>query len=74
MLIAGHPAAVDCMVAVDDETIVTGAADGIIRLMTIQVVLLCLQYTGRQVSSPAFVDVGSICCAKWPAVRWSQAR
>jgi hypothetical protein len=25
------------MVAVDDETIVTGAADGIIRLMTIQV-------------------------------------
>lgn len=32
----GHPSAVDCIVAINDDTIATGASDGIIRLMTVQ--------------------------------------
>lgn len=32
---AGHPASVDCMLAVDEETYVTGSSDGLIRLITI---------------------------------------
>jgi WD40 repeat protein len=32
----GHPEAVDCLLAVDEETLATGSSDGFIRIITVQ--------------------------------------
>ncbi|XP_063933504.1 uncharacterized protein LOC135145322 isoform X2 [Zophobas morio] len=34
--LVGHPEAVDCLLAVDEETLATGSSDGFIRIITVQ--------------------------------------